>query len=228
MIHIPGGTFQMGSYENDDEQPVHTVSISTFSLSETEVTFAQYDYFCEQTGRSKPEDEDWGRGSRPVINVSWEDAQAYLQWLNRQPGQSGWRLPTEAEWEYAAGGGASSRTKYAGTDSEGNLESYAVYGRKGGNKTQPVKSKKPNLLGLYDMSGSVLEWCEDRWHGSYQGAPTNGSAWTPRSSAYRVIWRVFRGGSWSSYPSYCRVAFRNYGSPSSRGNDVGFRVALQF
>jgi formylglycine-generating enzyme required for sulfatase activity len=222
MIRIAGGSFQMGSNDSDaddDEQPVHSVTVASFYLAQTEVTFVQYDYFCEQTGRNKPEDEGWGRGNRPVINVSWEYAQAYIQWLNHQAGQSGWRLPTEAEWEYAAGGGASDRTKWAGTSSEGSLGSYAVYGGKG--KTSPVQSKRSNSLGLYDMSGNVWEWCEDKWHDNYQGAPTNGSAWTSGSSSARV----FRGGSWGSNAKYCRVADRNSSSPAYRNGYLGFRLA---
>jgi clan AA aspartic protease (TIGR02281 family) len=222
MIRISGGTFQMGSNESDDEKPIHSVTVSSFYLAETTVTFAQYDYFCEQTGSSKPDDEGWGRGSRPVINVSWEDAQAYLQWLNRQTGQR-YRLPTEAEWEYAAGGGPSGRTKYAGTSSEGSLGSYAVYDSNSGDKTQPVKSKKPNRLGLYDMSGNVWEWCSDRYAGDYYASSPSSNPGGPSSGAGRVI----RGGSWSYNPSGCRVANRFYNSPTF-GLSVGFRVALQF
>lgn len=224
MIRISGGSFEMRSNDSDaydSEKPVHTVRVASFHLSETEVTFAQYDYFCEQTGRSKPDDEGWGRGNRPVINVSWNDAQAYCQWVSQQTGQR-YRLPTEAEWEYAAGGGSSGRTKWAGTSSSGSLGSYAVYSSNSGIQTSPVKSKRPNSLGLYDMSGNVWEWCEDKWHDNYQGAPTNGSAWTSGSSSYRV----FRGGSWLNPARGCRVAYRGRSSPTDRSDGLGFRLAL--
>ena len=219
MIRIPGGTFQMGSKEGGpDEKPVHTVTVSDFYLAETEVTFEQYDHFCEATGRSKPDDKGYGRGNRPVINVSWNDAQDYCRWLSQTTGQT-YRLPTEAEWEYAAGGGASGRTKWAGTNSEGDLGSYAVYSSTSG--TSPVKSKRPNRLGLYDMTGNVWEWCQD-WYGSdyYASSPSRDPR-GPDSGAYRVL----RGGSWSRLPAYARVADRNFYTPSYRYYHGGFRPA---
>lgn len=221
MIRIPGGSFQMGSNEGfDNEKPVHPVSISTFYLAETEVTFEQYDYFCGQTGRNQPDDEGWGRGKRPVINVSWEDAQAYCQWVSEQTGQR-YRLPTEAEWEYAAGGGASGRTKWAGTSSGGSLGSYAVYGSNSGGKTSPVKSKRPNSLGLYDMSGNVWEWCSD-WYGeNYYASSPQQDPKGPSSGSDRV----YRGGGWVGGAWLCRVANRGGLNPSRRGNNLGFRLA---
>ncbi|RMG69758.1 MAG: hypothetical protein D6722_09615 [Bacteroidetes bacterium] len=145
MIRVPGGTFSMGSDKGyGDEKPVHQVAISTFHLAETEVTFAQYDYFCERTGREKPDDQGWGRGSRPVINVSWQDAKAYCQWLSKQTGDT-YRLPSEAEWEYADGGGVTNRTKWAGTNVEANLPDYAVLDQR---RSFPAKRKHPNQLGL--------------------------------------------------------------------------------
>ena len=110
MILVEGGSFQMGSYEKDREKPVHEVSLSDFYLANTACTFAQYDYFCEQTKRKKPNDEGWGRGSRPVINVSWKDAKAYCDWLSQKTGND-FRLPTEAEWEFAARGGKGEKDK---------------------------------------------------------------------------------------------------------------------
>lgn len=216
MIRIPGGNFQMGSERGGrNEQPVHAVTVSTFYLAETEVTFAQYDAFCEATGSAKPDDEGWGRGNRPVINVSWHDAQAYCQWVSQKTGQR-YRLPTEAEWEYAAGGGSSGRSTYAGTNRESSLRIHAVYAVR---RSSPVKSKQPNPLGLYDMSGNVWEWCQDRY-GSYPKEPqTNPTG--PSDGSERVI----RGGDWSVDAARCRSACRVYDSPARRGMGLGFRLA---
>jgi len=180
-----------------------------FYMSETEVTFAQYDAFCEATGREKRSDEGWGRGNRPVINVSWHDAVAFCQWV-------GGRLPTEAEWEFAARGGNKSRGyKYAGSDNIGNVAWYR------GNKTQPVGQLSPNEIGLYDMSGNVWEWCSD-WKGDYSSrAQTNPRG--PGSGSARVL----RGGSWgNSGARPCRVADRSLETPVYRRINLGFRVAF--
>jgi formylglycine-generating enzyme required for sulfatase activity len=134
-----------------------------------------------------------------------------------------YRLPTEAEWEYAAGGGASNRTKWAGTDSEIALDDYAWYNNNSDIETHPVKEKLPNALGLYDMSGNVWEWCEDDSHDNYEGVPTDGSAWV---DSQRSSERVVRGGSWGSFASYTRAACRGSYSPDSRLINIGFRLAL--
>ena len=224
MIFIKGGTFSMGSTEgDDDEKPTHFVTVSDFYLAETEVTFSQYDYFCEQTNRTKPNDQGWGRGERPVINISWIDAVAYCKWLSEVSGET-YRLPTEAEWEYAAGGGDSNRTKWAGTHTESSLRLYGNYsGISGSDRyehTAPVKTFQANDLGLYDMSGNVWEWCSNRY-GSYTSrSQTNPIG--PHNGSYRVR----RGGSWLGSPSGLRVANRllNIG-PSERSYSLGFRPA---
>ncbi len=217
MVLVKGGTFQMGSNDgNSDERPVHTVTVSDFYISKYEVTFDEYDAFCDATKRKKPEDQGWGRGKRPVINVSWDDATAYCKWLSDKTGQK-YRLPTEAEWEYAARGGAKSKGfKYSGSD---DLDKVAWYDSNSKSKTQPVGGKAPNELGLYDMSGNVYEWVQDCWNDSYKGAPTNGSAWLKGDCSVRVI----RGGSWFNIvESFCRVAYRYWNNYSL--NYVGFRV----
>ncbi|MEL6696244.1 MAG: formylglycine-generating enzyme family protein [Bacteroidota bacterium] len=218
MIFIPGGTFQMGSDEGGgDEEPVHQVTLSDFYLAETEVTFAQYDYFCEATGRVKPNDAGWGRGNRPVINVTWDDAQAYCQWVSDQTGLK-YRLPTEAEWEYAAGGGVINRTIYAGTNRTRKLDDFAWHRDNSNSTTHPVGLKKPNALGLYDMSGNVYEWCQD-WYVNYpSSAQTNPTG--PFSGSYKVV----RGGSWIYLDSDCRVASRDFNHPDDVNLIVGFRV----
>ena len=241
MIFVQGGTFQMGSTDseaNSDESPVHSVTLDSFYMAETEITFDQYDAYCEDTGISKPNDANYGRGSRPVIKVSWYDMLKYCNWLSDQEGLTpayeingtsvtwnqsirGYRLPTEAEWEYAARGGAQSQGyKYAGSNS---VNEVGWYWTDIDVMSQPVKSKKANELGLYDMSGNVYEWCWD-WYGSdyYSSSPPSNPT-GPSSGSRRVI----RGGTWFTEPAFLRVAFRNNRSPDrTDGLALGFRVVL--
>jgi formylglycine-generating enzyme required for sulfatase activity len=219
MVRIAAGTFQMGSENGDsDEKPVHQVRVSDFYLGETEVTQAQWRAVM---GADPPELRFKGCGQCPVEGVSWEDVQQFIRELNAKTGET-YRLPTEAEWEYAAGGGASGRTKWSGTGTESSLGSYAWYSANSDSKTHPVKQKQPNGLGLYDMSGNVWEWCSD-WYGSYQpGAQTDHEG--PSSGVYRVL----RGGGWYDDAGYCRVASRNYYGPGYRYDYYGFRLARQF
>jgi formylglycine-generating enzyme required for sulfatase activity len=222
---IPAGTFMMGSPENekdrcDEEGPQHQVTLSGFKMSKYAVTFAQYDAFCEATGRSKPSDEGWGRGNRPVINVDWNDATAFAQWM-------GCRLPTEAEWEYACRAGTSTpfNTGDCLSTAQANYNGNNPYSNcvKGSflERTQPVGSYAPNAWGLYDMHGNVWEWCSD-WYGSYSSFPqTNPTG--PASGSYRVL----RGGSWIYSGRYCRSANRNYFlAPSNRHFNSGFRLVV--
>jgi len=223
-VQIPAGTFTMGSpsYETDrasNEGPQHSVSLSGFKMSKYEVTFAQYDAFCDATGRTKPSDEGWGRGNRPVINVDWNDATAFAQWM-------GCRLPTEAEWEYACRAGTTSpfNTGSCLSSSEANYAGNYPYstcaiGTYLGNSL-PVGFYAPNAWGLYDMHGNVWEWCSD-WYGGYSsGAQTNPEG--PSSGSYRVL----RGGSWFYHGRYCRSAGRNAIEPSHRSHGIGFRLVV--
>jgi len=219
MIRISPGSFMMGSSEKDRESPIHEVHITKpFAMAAYETTFDEYDRFARATGRRLPKDEGFGRGSRPVIDVIWYEAKAYAQWLSQQTGKR-YRLPTEAEWEYAARSGGTDET-WAGTSVESELENYAVYEAK---RTKAVGSKKPNGLGLFDMSGNVDEWVEDCWHGSYTQAPADGSAWLEENGG-NCGRRVFRGGSWFNDPVFLRASLRFGGVTDYRSYFLGFRL----
>lgn len=266
MIPIRGGTFRMGSDDKDedaqdDEKNAHYVTLSNFSMGRTEVTYMQYAAFLNEKGNQEEDGVKWidllgeyesekcrivstddktfsvekGYESHPVICVSWYGSRAFCQWLSEKTGKK-YRLPKEAEWEYAARGGRAD--KYAGTSKEGKLsefanfcdsncgESWAEKKQNDGYKyTAPVGRFKPNGFGLYDMSGNVGEWCEDDWHDNYEGAPENGRAWVDRGS--RGEFRVTRGGSYNSNARYCRSAYRSGDGPAYRSNHVGFRLSLQ-
>ena len=222
MITIPAGTFRMGSHEGSDEQPVHAVTIGKpFALGKYEVTFEAYDAFATATGRSEPSDSGWGRGERPVINVSWDDATAYAAWLSQQTGKK-YRLPTEAEWEYAARAG--STTEYPWGDEVGaNRANCDGCGSQWDNKqTAPVGSFAVNAFGLHDMHGNVFEWVQDCYHSSYEGAPADGAAREQCDSSSRVL----RGGSWDNdAPAWMRSANRGWYTASNADDGFGFRLA---
>ena len=224
MVIIPAGQFQMGDLNGvgyKSEQPVHQVTINySFAIGKYEVTFAEYYAFANATNRSLPDDWGWGRGNRPVIEVNWDDAQAYAAWLSEETGKR-YRLPSEAEWEYAARAGTT--TNYFWGDAIGNNRANcAGCGSQWDNsQTAPVGSFQPNQFGLYDTHGNVWEWVEDCWHGSYEGAPTDGSAWTSGSCNTRVL----RGGSWYGRPWILRSAIRYRYNPDFRSYNSGFRLA---
>ncbi len=237
MIVVKGGTFTMGSHQseykyNSDESPQHRVRIRKFAVGQFEVTFDEWDACVRDGGCGgyKPEDEGWGRGKRPVINVSWNDAKAYANWLSRKTGKT-YRLLTESEWEYVARAGT--RTPFwwgqsASTDMANYNGNYTYKGSKGifRGMTVPVDSFKANPWGLYNVHGNVWEWVEDQWHNNYTGAPTDGSAWIDTSSSNNeVVSRVVRGGSWDGIPLHLRSAFRDFIHPMLRINDIGFRLA---
>jgi formylglycine-generating enzyme required for sulfatase activity len=227
MVVIPAGTFRMGDINGDgdmEERPVHLVRIiKPFAIGRYAVTFEEYDQFAVTTGRGMPGDEGWGRGERPVINVSWYDAVDYRRWLSAQTDKH-YRLPSEAEWEYAARAGT--ETKYWwGTEIKSGMANYHVGDiRWGGKQTSPVGSFQANPFGLYDTAGNVWEWVQDDWHESYQSAPNNGSAWKSFQSL-RGDRRVLRGGSWASDPETLRVSFRTRFLADTRFFYIGFRIA---
>ncbi len=214
MVFVKGGTFEMGSNEgNEDEKPIHTVILSDFYIGATEVTQAQW---VAIMGHNPSK---WKGDNLPVEEVSWDDIQLFLKKLNLQTGQT-YRLPTEAEWEYAARGGSeASQTsyQYAGSNTLGEV---AWYGDNSGGTTHPVGQKKPNALGLYDMSGNVWEWCNDYYDSNYyQNSPTK----NPQGSLSGHF-RILRGGSWSHDSQNCRVARRLWFFPNYWVSRSGFRL----
>jgi formylglycine-generating enzyme required for sulfatase activity len=267
MLFIKGGSFDMGSNDGEnDEKPVHRVTVSDFYMGKTEITVAQFAEFIaaanyktsaesgggsyiwtgsqwekrsgvswkdDVNGKSRPRSDY----NHPVIHVSWLDAAEYCNWLSRKEGRSpaysingsnvswnqnanGYRLPTEAEWEYAAGTSTSlsNRMKWAGTSNENSLGNYAWYSSNSGSKTHPVGTKQPNALGLHDMSGNVWEWCWD-WYGSYSSNAQTNPAGPPSGSR-----RVIRGGGWFHDAQGCRVANRFGRPPSDSSTTLGFRL----
>lgn len=228
MVVIPSGSFLMGSPEGEgdsDEWPQHKVTIAKpFAIGRYPVTFDAYDRFAEATGRDKPDDAGWGRGRRPVINVTWDDATEYAKWLSRETGKR-YRLPTEARWEYAARAGTATRY-YWGDEPGKNHANFDSSGSKwSGIRTSPVGSFDPNPFGLYDMLGNVVEWCEDCWHDNYFCAPNDGSAWLGANLGVHYL-RPLRGGHWNSNPTQVRASyrFRDFHFPTERGKGIGFRV----
>ena len=222
LLKIPAGSFRMGSNQGaDDEKPVHTVTIPRpFWMSKTETTFAQYDAYATASGKPKPSDSGWGRGSRPVINVSWNDALGYAKWLSANNAQNlQCRLPSEAEWEYAARAGTTTEYSWGHYTGKNKANCRSCGSLWDGRQTAPTGYFPANRFGLQDMHGNVWEWVQDGWHDNYQGAPTNGAAW---NSDGRL--RVLRGGSWSSTPNLLRSAYRVRGVPGNRSNGLGFRV----
>ena len=227
MVSIPGGEFRMGRRKGKGaayEKPVRRVTVPGFKLGKHEVTFAQWDACVADEGCNgyTPEDEGWGRGNRPVINVSWDDVWGYIDWLNDKTGDS-YRLPTEAEWEYAARAGT--KTKYSwGNDIGRNRANCDGCGSQWDNrKTAPVGSFRANAWGLHDMYGNVEEWAQDCWNDSYKGAPKDGSAWTNGDCQQRVM----RNGAWNAISTDIRSASRHSHARSNRASDQGFRLAQE-
>jgi formylglycine-generating enzyme required for sulfatase activity len=242
-VLVEGGTFQMGS---ENELPIHEVTLSSFRMGKYEVTLKQFRCFIESSGYQTDaekygdswvyENNDWhtkkgvtwkcdvagtvrpsSEDNHPVIHVSWNDATAYCQWLSKKTGKT-YRLPTEAEWEYAAKGGRLSQNyKYSGSN---ELNDVAWYSENAAKKTHVVGGKQQNELGLYDLSGNVWEWCED-WYGSY----SSNAIENPKGAATGSI-RVNRGGSWGNYSGDCRPSYRGSNTPTYRFSYIGFRLIV--
>ncbi len=234
LVTINAGRFMMGSAKGQrDEQPVHRVEVETFRLMAAEVTWNQYqpcikEGVCSEN-RKDGGDNGWGRGNRPVLEVSWRDIQKYIHWLKRKTGQR-YRLPSEAEWEYAARAGQQGKYSW-GNHIACNLARYEQYksydgqykGRCGNpsQKTSVVKSYPANAFGLYDMHGNIWEWVQDCWHANYNDAPQTASVWSGGDCNSRVL----RGGSWLVTADEIRSANRHFHSPSKRSGRFGFRLA---
>jgi formylglycine-generating enzyme required for sulfatase activity len=236
MVVVPAGEFRMGSPDSEPERqenegPQHKVTIvKPFAVGRFAVTFDEWDAAVAAGGvQQKPDDQGWGRGRRPVINVSWDDAKAYIAWLNGKVKGQPYRLLSEAEWEYACR--AATATPFwwgssitpAQANYDGSAEPYKGGGAKGEyrQKTVPVESFAANPWGLYQVHGNVWEWCADCWNGAYNGAPADGSAWTTGDCDNRVL----RGGSWLSDPWSLRAAYRGRSSADDRDFILGFRLA---
>jgi|GEM_PF-1950415 len=214
MIHVQGGTFEMGSNNGrDNEKPVHTVTLDDFKIGKYLITQVQY-----QAVMGKNPSHFKGNNKRPVECVGWNDAQDFIQKLNEMTGEN-FRLPTEAEWEFAAKGGTKSEDyKYAGSD---NCDNVAWYYKNSNVTTHLVGEKTANELGIHDMTGNVNEWCEDWYDVSYYEYNSRNN---PKSRTKQTH-RVLRGGSWSDFLIFCRVARRGMNSPNNAFHFVGFRLA---
>lgn len=233
MVVIPAGNFLMGSPENEEgyyriDGPQHRVTVArSFAFGRYPVTFEEYDQFCCKTGRNPPSGKDGARACLPVINVSFVDAEAYLAWLSNIAGQP-YRLPSEAEWEYACRAGTTMPFWTGETIStdQANYDGNHTYGsgKKGEYRAQtsPVDAFESSGSGLYDMHGNVWEWCADHWHENYEGAPTDGSTWSEGGEAWQT---VVRGGGWACFPEICRSACRSSGARDDRDKYSGFRAA---
>jgi len=215
MVVIPAGSFTMGSDKSSDEKPPHTVRIRSFLMSRTEVTQKQW----QDVMGSNPSRFTACGPECPVENVSWNDVQEFIVKLNQKTRQK-YRLPSEAEWEYAARAGTTSEWSHGNDDSR--LGNYAWYSQNSGSKTQAVGQRLPNAFGLFDMHGNVWEWTQDCWHETYAGAPADGSSWVAGCSA---SYRVLRGGAWYGIPAILRSASRLRNDPDTRFYNIGFRLA---
>ena len=211
---------------DSDEGPLHRVVIGApFAVGVYEVTFAEWDACASAGGCGgyRPDDEGWGSGRRPVVNVSWEDAQSYVAWLSRETGES-YRLLSESEWEYAARAGTVTRYWWGDDIGRNRANCYGCGSRWDFERTAPVGSFAANGFGLHDVHGNVWEWVQDCWNDSYAGAPGDGSAWESGYCARRVL----RGGSWLYIPRYVRAAIRGRHVTGYRVINAGFRVARTF
>lgn len=241
MVVIPNGAFEMGDTSGHwrvQWQPAHWVKIIyPFAVGRYEVTFAQWDACVEDGGcRAIENDEGWGRDRRPVIHVTWHDAQDYVTWLSERTGAT-YRLPSEAEWEYIARAGDDRFFTHGDENAYASLCRYANHGDRHTdftsvpnalcedgypNATAPVGSFRPNGFGLYDVMGNVWEWVADCWSETYEGAPDDGSAWT--SEDLDCTNRNMRGGSWRNRARAQSVKMRNYDSADAEYFNLGFRV----
>lgn len=225
FVLIQGGKFDMGDISSKDltASPAHRVTVPDFYMGVYEVTFDQYDQFCEATDREKPDDAGWGRGNRPVINVNWYDAVAFTEWLSKKTGRK-FRLPSEAEWEYAARAGTTTRYWWGNQPGTNNANCKDCGSRWDDKMTAPVGSFSANPWGLYDIIGNVSEWLLDTRHENYVGAPTDGSAWIENGNDQ---FRMDRSGYWHSYVIDLKSWDRSYHLADNPKTNIGIRVVLE-
>lgn len=226
LVFVEGGRFVMGSDDDENSKPIHPVQVPSFWLGKYPVTTFEYDAFCVEVGKKKPLSllAQWRIGNVPVFRISWQDAQWYCKWLTEKTGYR-YRLPTEAEWEYAAGGGEMHLAISEGTGEPGLLFSgsnilseVGWYDKNSNGAIKEVGQKRPNKLGLFDMSGNVWEWCQDAWHPNYKNAPNDGTSWGTGDAA------VLRGGSYDTAEINCRNTSRDREGVAVGGDIIGFRV----
>ena len=241
MIRLRGGPFRMGDLDGTGlsaERPVRQLTVRGFAISKTEVTFEQWDA-CQADGACpQASDHGWGRGQRPVIGVSWQGAQRYVQWLSARTGKP-YRLPSEVEWEYAARAGSVTRYSWGDgaewvcnhanvLDAQGREAhpkwNWSVVCDDGHPATAPVASYQPNAWGLYDLAGNVWEWTADCWHPDYTGAPLGSAPWLAEQAG-DCTRRVNRGGGWGNNPRTMRSSTRDADAVDGSGDALGFRVA---
>ncbi len=241
FVLVEGGTFKMGTDKPVEihEGPVHDVTVKKFYLAKTEVNFDDFDKFCKDVKRDTVNSGKWGRPKMAVMNITWFDAVAYCNWLSEKEKLSkcylikgtevkyldtakGYRLPTEAEWEFAArGGNKSKETFFAGSDA---INDVAWFKGNSNDSPQLVAQKKPNELGLFDMSGNMWEWVWDWYNESYYKTSPKNDPSGPESANYRVM----RGGAFYNDGTYANVYTRQNAGPNFRQNSVGFRVARTY
>jgi formylglycine-generating enzyme required for sulfatase activity len=224
LVVVPPGDFVMGSGDTPYEKPERTVSVSRpFAIGRNEVTFAEWDQ-CADEGACKfrPDDHGWGRGKRPVINVSWDDTKSFLLWLSRKTGQT-YRLASEAEWEYAARAGTKTPFWWGRDVGDGRAQCTTCAVPPPQQQTVAVRSFRPNGFGLYDTAGNAAEWVEDCWNDNYRNAPKDTTPWTKGDCRLRVL----RGGSFTSVANTIRSAARFRYDVDVRYYANGFRVVRE-
>jgi formylglycine-generating enzyme required for sulfatase activity len=237
MVPLPAGRVMIGSSPFELERvstegPQHQVTVKAFQMSRYPITFAEWDQCLAEGGCNKyqPSDSGWGRGERPVINISWNDAQSYIAWLNAKvlgrpstgSGDGPYRLPTEAEWEYAARAGTTTRYYWGNDIGMGHANCDGCSTQWDGDRTAPVSAFHPNPWNLYGMAGNVMQWTADCWSDDYTDAPKEGEK---PSTAGNCSRHVVRGGSWRDNPASLRSAYRDWYGTGRRENYLGFRVA---
>ncbi len=225
LVVLPGGSFTMGDklgLLSKDERPAHEVELGPFAIGRSEVSFEEYDRFARATGRPLPDDEGRGRGKQPVVNISWDEASAYVEWLSAQTGKP-YRLPSESQWEFAARGGTRSRFWWGYEGGQGNAVCLDCGSQWDARAPAPVGSLSANPYGLHDTAGNVMEWVSDCYNGGYQGAPADGSAWLEGQCGQRVV----RGGAYNKPISSLRSSARYRLPKASRFETLGFRVVRQ-